>query len=103
MRKACARFEQFLKRRFGQSSTPVHYLSDLNIFIHTIGDKEPEAVTATDIDAFIDHQIALGRSPATINRRLSTIHTFFEFLAGNVWVDGWRRFTGRGGRGFGAR
>jgi hypothetical protein len=55
---------------FGQSSIPKHYLSDLSIFIRTIGDKPPEAVTAEDVDAFVDAQIAEGLSPATINRRL---------------------------------
>ncbi len=33
MELALARFEQYLNRRFGQSSTPKHYLSDLRIFI----------------------------------------------------------------------
>ena len=66
MDQARARFEQYLKRRFGHSSTVIHYPSDLNIFIHTLGDnKTPEAVTPVDIDHFIDQQIAAGRSPAT--------------------------------------
>ena len=89
MNEALARFEQYLKRRFGQSSTPIHYSNDLKIFIHIIGDKEPEAVTTTDIDTFIDHQIAAGRNPSTINRRLSTIHSFFEFLAGEKPAQYW--------------
>jgi hypothetical protein len=33
MDPALARFEQCLKRRFGQSSTLKHYTRDLNIFI----------------------------------------------------------------------
>jgi site-specific recombinase XerD len=81
MKEAQARFEQYLKRRFGQSSTLKHYRSDLNIFIALIGsNKAPEAVTAEEIDTFVDHQIAAGLSPATINRRLSSLHTFFEYL-----------------------
>jgi hypothetical protein len=36
-----ARFEQYLKRRFGQSSTPKHYLSDIHIFIRTVSIETP--------------------------------------------------------------
>lgn len=82
MKEAQARFEQYIKRRFGQSSTLKHYHSDLNIFIEFIGDdKSPEAVTAADIDAYVDHQIAADLRPSTINRRSATLHSFFEYLA----------------------
>jgi site-specific recombinase XerD len=79
--EALRSFEQYLKRRYRESTTPKHYISDLKIFIGVIGDKVPEKVTAADIDAFIDRQIAAGLSPTTINRRLATIRTFFEYLA----------------------
>ena len=36
---------------------------------------------AKDIDTFVDNQIAAGLSPTTINRRLASLHTFFEYLA----------------------
>jgi site-specific recombinase XerD len=81
MNQALARFERFIKRRFSQTSTLKHYISDLNIFIDTVGNKAPESVTAEDIDTFVDNQIAAGLSPATINRRLASLHTFFEYLA----------------------
>jgi hypothetical protein len=72
MDRALARFERYLKRCFGQLITLKHYISDLNIFIDTIGHKAPEAVTAEDIDTFADQQIIAGRlSPATIKRRLA--------------------------------
>jgi site-specific recombinase XerD len=87
--QARLRFERYLKRRFGQSSTLKHYLSDLSIFARVIGVKDPEAVTPMDVDTFIDHQVAAGLSPTTINRRLSTIRTFFEFLAGESPERGW--------------
>src|SRR5688572_4796258 len=89
MQQACLRFEQYLKRRFGQSSTRKHYLSDLNIFITFIGDKAPDAVTSADIDRFVDQQIAAGLSPSTINRRLSCLHSFFECLAGEQPEQPW--------------
>ena len=81
MEQTLARFEQHINRRFVQSSTPKHYLSDLRIFIRVIGDKAPQDIMPTDIDAFVDDQITQGLSPATINRRLACIHSFFEQLA----------------------
>ena len=44
MDQARVRFEQYLKRRFGRSSTLKHYISDLNIFIDTVGNKAPETI-----------------------------------------------------------
>jgi len=81
MIEATKRFECYLKRRYGDRSTPKHYLSDLRIFIQHLDDKSPQQVTVQDIDHFIDQQVSQGLSPATINRRLATLHTFFEFLA----------------------
>jgi hypothetical protein len=60
MDRALARFKRYLKRRFGQPITLKHYISDLNIFIDTVGHIAPEAVTAGDIDAFADQEIAAG-------------------------------------------
>jgi len=81
MIEATKRFECYLKRRYGDRSTPKHYLSDLRIFIQHLDDRSPQQVTVQDIDHFIDQQVSQGLSPATINRRLATLHTFFEFLA----------------------
>jgi len=81
MDQARDRFIQYINRCYGQSTTPKCYASDLDIFLRTIGNKEPEAVNAADVDAFIDGQLAAGLSSITINRRLATIHTFFEYLA----------------------
>ena len=87
MMRALARFEQYLNRRFSHSSTPIHYLSDLRIFIRSHGDEPPEAVTPADIDVFVDAQLKAGMSISTVNRRLATLHTFFEFLAGENLED----------------
>jgi site-specific recombinase XerD len=86
---ASIRFEQYLKRRYSGSSTAKHYLSDLNIFMQTIGNKPAEWVTPADIDTFVDTQIAAGLGPATINRRLATLHTFFEYLASEDLTHNW--------------
>jgi site-specific recombinase XerD len=91
MDQACARFERFLKRRFGQSSTPLHYLNDLKIFINIVGNKEPELVTPEDLDIFVEKQLAECLSAATINRRLASIRSLFEYLAsensGHPWPN----------------
>jgi site-specific recombinase XerD len=87
MMSALARFEQYLNRRFSHSSTPIHYLSDLRIFIRSHGDEPPETITAADIDFFVDAQLKAGLSISTVNRRLASLHTFFEFLAGENLED----------------
>jgi site-specific recombinase XerD len=72
MDQARIRFEQHLKRCFGQASTLKHYISDLNIFIDTVDHRAPQAATAEDIDSCADQQIAAGLSPAIIKRRLAS-------------------------------
>ncbi len=89
MDQARHRFFQYLNRRFGRSITSKCYTSDLDIFLNTICEKAPEAVAAADVDAFIDSQLAAGLSPITINRRLATIHTFFEYLASECPDQHW--------------
>lgn len=81
MQAAVEQFERYLRRRFGDRSTPKHYMSDLRIFVRHIGTKSPTEVSVQDIDRFVDRQVAQGLCPATINRRLATLRTFFEFLA----------------------
>ncbi|MBW7885132.1 MAG: hypothetical protein H3C34_21370 [Caldilineaceae bacterium] len=53
---ATAIFSRYLYRRYGDRSTPKHYLSDLMIFLGHLGDKALRQVTAQDIDSFIDAQ-----------------------------------------------
>jgi integrase/recombinase XerD len=81
MKKDAERFENYLRRRYGDRSTPKHYSSDMRIFIQSIGAKPPSEVGTQNIDHFVDQQLAEGLSPATVNRRLATLRTFFEFLA----------------------
>lgn len=95
--EATAIFSQYLYRRYGNRSTPKHYLSDLTIFLRHLGDKGLRQVTARDIDSFIDAQHGRSMAATTINRRLATLHTFFECLAAQapdeVWPNPvhWRR------------
>lgn len=91
MLKARKRFAQYLYRCYGDRSTPKHYLNDLDLFVRQIGDKAPEKVTAQDIDNFIDNQMEKHLKPTTINRRIASLHTFFEYLASEepdkVWPN----------------
>lgn len=82
MKAAIARFKRFLKNRYPNRSTTKHYMSDLSIFTETVGDVPPETITSRDIDAFVQAQSAQGLQAATINRRISTLSSFFEFLIG---------------------
>ena len=84
---ALARFERYLNRRFSHSSTPIHYLSDLRIFIRSHGDEPQGSITAADIDVFVDAQLKAGLCISTVNRRLACLQTFFEFLASENLED----------------
>ncbi len=89
MEAARHRFEQYLKRHFGPTSTLKHYHSDLTIFEQFVGERTPESITALDIDGFIDYQIGLGLSPASIDRRLASLHSWFEYLAAEKPEQPW--------------
>lgn len=97
MNEAIKRFERYLQRRYGDRSTPKHYVSDMRIFVQHVGDKPPIKVSVKDIDSFMDQQAVQGLSPATRNRRLAALRTFFEFLASEEpdqpWPNpvNWRR------------
>jgi site-specific recombinase XerD len=89
MLKARKQFAQYLHRCYGDRSTPKHYLNDLDLFVRQVGDKSPESVTSKDVDDFIDAQMEKQLKPATINRRLASLHTFFEYLASEEPDKAW--------------
>lgn len=89
-KQAQERFKQYLYRRYSDRSTPKHYLSDLRIFLSELGEKALNQVTAQDIDHFIDQQHKQNLAATTINRRLATLHTFFECLASEQPDEVWR-------------
>jgi site-specific recombinase XerD len=90
-------FKQYLYRRYGDRSTPKHYLSDLRIFLKQVGEKPLKEVNLRDIDGFVDQQHTEQMAATTINRRLATLHAFFECLAvqdlDQLWPNpvNWRR------------
>lgn len=88
MDEAIQGFTRYLKRRYPGSSTVKHYIHDLQLFQRFV-DKPPRAVTRLDIDNFVEDQLARGLSATTVNRRLSSLHHFFEFLADEADDDTW--------------
>ena len=74
------RFQKWLRRKAPQSSTPIHYGSDLKLFFEWLG-KPPAEVVLTDVDAFIEYSLAQGFALTTVNRRLAALRSFYLFLA----------------------
>jgi len=77
---ALPEFERYLQRRYPGRSTAKHYLSDLRQF-QKVCPKPWEAVTSADIDAFVEAGQRQGWKPATVQRRVAALKTFFEFWA----------------------
>jgi site-specific recombinase XerD len=86
--QAVQRFIQHIRQRYPTSSTATHYQSDLEQFGSMV-DKAPRAVTRADVGHFVTVQLAQGLSAATVNRRLATLSSFFEFLADEANDDYW--------------
>jgi site-specific recombinase XerD len=84
------RYISHLGHRHPDRSTKKHYASDLNIFIRFMGNKSAREVSVADIDAFVEEQSRQQLKPATINRRLAAISSFFQFLIFEAEEDGWR-------------
>ena len=75
-----AKFTQYLNRRFPGRRTVIDYVSDVRQF-SAVCAKPWRSVTMQDIDLFVDQQREGGLSPATIQRRVAALKTFFDFLA----------------------
>lgn len=88
MEESIGEFERYLNRRYPNSSTMKHYISDLRIFQRFV-DKSPRQVGRRDIGDFIEDQLEQGIGATTINRRSSSLHHFFEFLAHQADDDTW--------------
>ncbi|MGH9856608.1 MAG: tyrosine-type recombinase/integrase, partial [Acidobacteriota bacterium] len=81
MRDEIDRFLGWVHRRNPQARTWRDYGYDLEQFLAVVGDEPPDAVTFHDVDAFVITQSARGFKPATINRRLAAIMSFYTFLS----------------------
>lgn len=84
MQDELGRFERYVRNRYPGRSTAKHYMSDLGIFSRFVDDAPPAEVHVKQIDMFVASQGAQGLQPATINRRLSAISGFYEFLIGEA-------------------
>lgn len=73
-------FKQFLLRRFPGRSTAKHYESDVRLF-QDFCPKPWAEVTTADLDAFVDQGHQRGWKPATLQRRVAALKTFFDFCA----------------------
>ena len=79
-----AEIESFVKwvhRRNPHARTWRDYGYDLKQFATVVGNRPPNSVTHHDVDRFVSTQSAHGFKPATINRRLQAILSFYLFLA----------------------
>ena len=80
MYQELTQFRNWLKCQYPNSSASVHYSSDLALFFSYIR-KLPSEITPQDVDRYISHSRQLRHTSATLNRRLSALHTFYYFLS----------------------
>ena len=89
MKTAIEKFKQYLERRYPKRSTAKHYISDLRIFSCFAQDVSPKDITPKMIDDFVQEQSQQGKQGKTINRRLSSLSSFFAFLIDEAEDDRW--------------
>ncbi|MFQ5419350.1 MAG: phage integrase N-terminal SAM-like domain-containing protein [Anaerolineae bacterium] len=82
MRTDLAAFKKYIDNRYPGRSTSKHYMSDLSIFNQFVGDKKPAEISRKEIDGFVQDQSEQGLKATTINRRLSAISSFYEYIIG---------------------
>lgn len=82
MKAELSQFKRYLENRYPDRSTTKHYMSDLAIFSQFVGPKRPSEIGVKEIDDFVQAQSEQGLKGTTINRRLSAISSFYEFLIG---------------------
>jgi site-specific recombinase XerC len=74
-----ARFQHYLRRKYPNSSTSIHYISDLELFFGWLS-KPVNAVVLQDVDTYIEHCQKQGHRSNTINRRLAALRCLYTFL-----------------------
>lgn len=73
-------FQDWLTCQYPHSSVRKHYMSDLALFFSYAG-KPPSAISFHEVDEYIQYCLSKGLSPITVNRRLSSLRTFYYFLS----------------------
>lgn len=81
MKEEIEMFAKHLQRRYSGRSTPKHYIGDLKLFQKHVAPKTAAQVTAQDVESFIDDQYRRNLKASTINRRLASLHAFYEHIA----------------------
>ena len=78
------KFIAYLKNEKKMSPNTLEaYFRDVREFIAFEGERgnaKPEEVTSTDIIAFLNSRKNMGKSSATVNRKLASVTAFFNFL-----------------------
>jgi site-specific recombinase XerD len=74
------KFQKWLRRKRPQTTTHVHYVSDVRLFF-AWASKPPGEINVRDEDAYIEHSQHAGHAIATVNRRLASLRCFYRFLA----------------------
>jgi site-specific recombinase XerD len=72
-------FIEYLRENDNAETTVQSYNSDLKKFIHWCPDASIESIGPLDIAEFKRYLQKLGQKPATINRALTTLSTFFDW------------------------
>jgi integrase/recombinase XerD len=77
-------FLRFKSKELAQR-TLKEYRSDLELFKRVVGDREVESIKTADLMLF---RTSLECSPSLINRRISALNTFFNFLVDMEVIKG---------------
>ena len=83
MRSELKAFKKYVDNRYPGRSTSKHYMSELAIFNEFVGNKKLGEIRVQEIDEFVQDQSEQGLKAATINRRLSAISSFYEYVIGS--------------------
>lgn len=75
------RFVNWVRRRSPAARTWRDYGYDLRFFVQVVGDRPLREITFRDIDHFVAVQSEKGFKPSTINRRLASVITLYDFLS----------------------
>jgi site-specific recombinase XerD len=75
------RFVNWTRRRSPAAHTWRDYRCDLHAFVQVVGDRPLGSLTFRDVDRFVAVQSEKGFKPTTINRRLASLISLYDFLA----------------------
>ena len=80
-------FINWVRMRSPAAKTWRDYKGDLNLFLMIIGNRSLQEIRPQDVDRLVSHQIEQGFKSSTINRRLSTVVSFYRYLISKGRVE----------------